>query len=211
MDPSLREIVACSESMSKDVAALFEQAGGPKSRRALLTVAMCHVSIEHSIGQRLLVVHGMNASAFALVRVHFEASVRAIWLLHAASEEWLEKFSTPLPDGQLAEPVLGPSVDAMLETLAKTAPPFVAAMLRELKVGSWQPMNSYVHGGVRPVAQVLGGYAPYQLASVLRNANGLVLLVANVFVIANGDPAHRGRIATIQRAHQACLPPLQDV
>lgn len=136
--------------------------------------------------------------------------VRAIWLHHGASDEWLERFAAPMAPGQLAEPVLGPNVDAMLQTLAKTAPPFLAQTLGAFKAATWQPMNSYVLGGIRPVVQSLAGSTPRQLVGVLQNGNGMALMTANLLVVALQDPALAGRIGPIQQAHQACLPPMQS-
>jgi len=102
--------------------------------------------------------------------------------------------------GKLAEPVMGPDVDAMLSTIGETAPPWLAAALGELKAATWQPMNSYVHGGIRAVVQTLAGSTPYQLVRVLGNGNGLALITGNLLVLANNDPtvvgshrAHPGR------------------
>lgn len=207
MDESIQELLKQSHRLDADIGALFEEAGPPPSRRALLTMAMCQVAMEHGASQRLLIEAGCHVTALALVRLHFEAVVRAIWLHHGASEEWLERFSAPTAPQQLAEPVLGPPVDAMLQRIDATAPPFVGKMLRDLKTATWAPMNSYVHGGVRAVVQALAGCPPSQLDSVLRNGNGLALLTANVFVITSGDGRFVGRIAHIQAAHRACLPP----
>lgn len=181
----------------------------PPSRRALLTFALCDVATEFWLAQRLLIRAGTHTAALALVRLHFEATVRAIWFHHGASDEWLERFAAPMAPGQLAEPVLGPNVDAMLQTLAKTAPPFLAQTLGAFKAATWQPMNSYVHGGIRPVVQTLAGCTPQQLVGVLQNANGMALMTANLLVVALQDPALAGRIGPIQQAHRVCLPPTQ--
>ncbi len=143
------------ERFEGDLAPLLAYPRRPPSRRALLTLALCDVAVEFWVAQRLLIRAGMHTAALALVRLHFEATVRAIWLHHGASDEWLERFAAPMAPGQLAEPVLGPNVDAMLQTLAKTAPPFLAQTLGAFKAATWQPMNSYVHGGIRPVVQSL--------------------------------------------------------
>ena len=76
----------------------------PPSRRALLTLALCDVAVEFWVAQRLLIRAGMHTAALALVRLHFEATVRAIWFHHGASDEWLDRFAAPMAPGQLAEP-----------------------------------------------------------------------------------------------------------
>lgn len=208
-DEALADLLDQSERLEGDLAPLLAHPRRPPSRRALLTLALCDVALEFRMAQRLLIRAGMHTAALALVRLHFEATVRAIWFHHGASDEWLERFAAPMTPGQLAEPVLGPNVDAMLQTLAKTAPPFLAQTLGGFKAATWQPMNSYVHGGIRPVVQSLAGCTPQQLVGVLQNANGMALMTANLLVVALQDPALAGRIGPIQQAHRACLPPMQ--
>lgn len=198
-----------SERFERDLVELLAHPRRPASRRALLTLALCDVSAEFWQAQRLLIRSGMHTAALALVRLHFESTVRAIWLFHGASDEWLDRFAAPMDPGQIAEPVLGPNVDAMLLTLAKSAPPFLAQTLGAFKAATWQPMNSYVHGGIRPVVQSLAGCTPQQLIGVLRNGNGMALMTANLLVVALQDPSLAGRIGTIQQAHRSCLPPMQ--
>lgn len=210
MDTSVKHMLELSERLGEQLASLFERPRQPDSQRALLTLAMCDVAMEQWTSQRILIHAGCHTSALALIRLQFEAAVRAIWLHEGASDEWLERFSAPMEPGQLSEPVLGPSVDAMLQTINKTAPAFVGLMLGELKTASWQPMNSYVHGGIRPIVQTLAGATPYQLVSVLRNANGLAMLVSNVFVLACRDSSLGGRIRQIQLANPECLPPVSS-
>jgi hypothetical protein len=208
-DEALADMFEQSERFERDLGPLLSHPRRPPSRRALLTLALCDVATEFWVSQRLLIRAGMYTAALALVRLHFEATVRAIWLHHGASDEWLERFAAPMAPGQLAEPVLGPSVDAMLQTLAKAAPPFLAQMLGAFKAATWQPMNSYVHGGIRPVVQSLAGCTPQQLVGVLQNGNGMALMTANLLVVALQDPALAGRIGPIQQAHRVCLPPTQ--
>jgi len=196
------------ERFEGDLAPLLAHPRRPPSRRAVLTLALSDVAVEFWVAQRLLIRSGMHTAALAVVRLHFEATVRAIWLHHGASDEWLERFAAPMASGQLAEPVLGPNVDAMLQTLAKTAPPFLAQTLGAFKAATWQPMNSYVHGGIRPVVQTLAGCTPQQLVGALRNGNGMALMTANLLVVALQDPALAGRIAPIQQKHRSCLPPV---
>lgn len=168
MSEDVARTLELSARLEADLVPLFARTRRPADQRALLTMALCDVAMEFWMSQRLLIGAGRQTAAMALVRLHFEAVVRAIWMHHGASREWLERFVTPMAPDQLAEPALGPSVDSMLQTIGKTAPPFLGQMLGELKAASWQPMNSYVHGGIRAIVQTLAGSTPYQLVSVLR-------------------------------------------
>lgn len=169
---------------------------------------MCLVAIDHGNGQRLLVMTDHVVTALALVRVQFEALVRATWMLHGATEEWLERFTTPKDPGVHDETVMGPPVDSMLDAIETSAPPFVGKMLREFKTATWKPMNSFVHGGVHAVANAMIHTPPEKLVSLLRNANGMSFLAAQILVIASSDPSLTGRIRKIQMANPDALPPV---
>lgn len=207
MSEDVARMLELSARLEADLSPLFARPRRPADQRALLTMALCDVAMEFWMSQRLLIGAGRQTAAMALVRLHFEAVVRAIWMHHGASNEWLERFVAPMAPDQLAEPVLGPSVDAMLQVIGRTAPSFLAQMLGELKAASWQPMNSYVHGGIRAIVQTLAGSTPYQLVSVVRNGNGLALLTANLLVLAHGDPALVGLVGALQAKHGECMPP----
>jgi hypothetical protein len=195
-----------SDSLQTAAGAGLAQAVPPSTRKEFLATSIGAVSLEHWGAQRLLLREGLYVTGFALVRLQFEAVVRAIWILECAKADWLERFATPMADGQLEEPVLGPPVPAMLSAIATKAP-VIAGMLSQLKEGAWEPMHSYVHGGVRPIAHSLAGTTHYQVSAVLRNANGLGLLAVNAMTIAFQDPRLGGFVARLQREYGDCLPP----
>lgn len=183
-------------------------AGPVQSGRCAIAFGFSSVSIEHWASQRILLRAGLEVTAFALLRLQFETVTRAIWILECAKAEWLERFTTAVPAGQLEEPVLGPPMDAMLNSLER-AQPVIAGILRPLKDGAWIPMHSYVHGGARPIAQAIAGATNYQVAAVLRNGNGLGLLAVNVLTNAFQNLALRGVVARLQSEFRDCLPPQQ--
>ena len=88
------------------------------TRREFLTTRFGGLSLEHWRAQHLLLREGFYITGFALVRLQFEAVVRAVWILECAKDDWLERFVAPVADGQLEEPVLGPPVAAMLSAIA---------------------------------------------------------------------------------------------
>lgn len=186
--------------------AVLAPAISPSTGKSFLATRFGVLSREHWGAQRVLLREGYYVTGFALVRLQFEAVVRAVWTLECAEDDWLDRFLAPMAEGQLEEPVLGPPVPVMLSDVAKKAP-VIAGMLSQLKAAAWQPMHSYVHGGVRPIAHSLMGTTDYQLSAVLRNANGLGLIAVNVMTIASPDPRFRGLVAHLQREYGDCLPP----
>lgn len=195
-----------SDALQTAASTVLAQAIPPSTQRGLLASGLGDVSLEHWGAQRLLLREGLFVTGFALVRLQFEAVVRAIWILECAKDDWLKRFATPMANGQLEEPVLGPPVPAMLSAIAKKTP-VVAEMLLQLKEGAWEPMHSYVHGGVRPIVHSLAGTTHYQLSAVLRNANGLGLIAVNTMTIAFQDRRFRGFVAQLQQEYGDCLPP----
>ena len=117
----LRILVAC-EALDRDVYALLESGWNTSSQRQLICMAYCKAAVVHAISQRVLMENGLHGSALSLIRLHFETVVRAAWVLHGAKDDWLVKFSAPVPPGDLSEPQMGPPIPAMLETIAAVAP-----------------------------------------------------------------------------------------
>ena len=54
------------------------------------------LSLEHAVRALILFEQGLFSSAIALTRPQFESLLRGVWLLHAASENWVTKLSEPL-------------------------------------------------------------------------------------------------------------------
>jgi hypothetical protein len=207
-EPSLLEkMLGGSAELAEALAALLTHGGPPSSLRGLVAWGMASASLQHWHGQQLLIAHGLEVPAMAHVRLQFETAIRSIWLLRGATNDWVQRFAEPVPDGDMREPVMGPPIDSMLATIAKTEPAHIAASLGELKRLTWTAMNSYVHGGVRPVVQAMAGGTEKQLANTLLNANGMGVMVTNVMLMIQTNPAPTGGLAAIQRRFQAYLPP----
>jgi hypothetical protein len=51
-------------------------------------------------------------------------------VLHAAKEDWLDKFSAPVPDGELSEPQMGPPIPAMIDAIGAVAGPAATELQR---------------------------------------------------------------------------------
>jgi hypothetical protein len=195
-----------SDALQRAASDLLVDVPPPTSGRAALARGVALVAFDHWTAQRMLLRLELFVTGFALVRLHFEAVVRAVWMLECADDTWLARFAAPVPADQLEEPVLGPPVSTMLAAISERVPS-VGGMLAALKAGAWQPMHSYVHGGARPIAQLLAGTTPRQVDAVIRNANGLGLIGVNVVTASCADPRSRGRVARLQADFGDCLPP----
>jgi len=57
---------------------------------------LCSVALEHAESAKILLVSGNFTSAVGLLRLQYEALVRAMWLLYAASDAAVEKLAAEL-------------------------------------------------------------------------------------------------------------------
>lgn len=96
---------------------------------------------EHHHSIVFLVEHKLYGSAFALVRLAFEAYVRGEWLALCASDTAVENFVAG------KEP---PKIDVLLTELART-PAFEENVLGAVKAKGWRAMCDYTHTGGRHV------------------------------------------------------------
>src|SRR5690606_36177865 len=109
----------------------------PASNRVRAASSCLGIAHEHHHAIVLLIQHHLYASAFALLRVQFEAYVRGTWLLLCATEGEIGAFL----NGK--EP---PKVDALLRELEET-PGYAEKMLSGLKQKYWASMCGYTHTG----------------------------------------------------------------
>lgn len=204
-DAELKRLLVASEALDVDLLALLDEVGRTASQRQAVCLAFCRAGIEHGTSQRLLMGAGLHGTALALIRLHFEAVVRAAWVHYGAKDDWLVKFSAPVPDGDLNEPQMGPPVPAMLDAIGLKVPE-AAAELRRLNA-TVKVMHSLVHGGVHLVVHALRGYPAEKLAAVLLNRNLLSIMLANVIVVASRNPELGGAAGRLMTAHSSCMPP----
>lgn len=202
----LEKMLEGSVGLTEELASLLAYGRPPSSLRGLVAWGMGSTSLQHWHGQQVLIAHDLDVPAMAHVRLQFETAIRSIWLLRSASDKWIQEFAKPVPNGEANEPIMGPPIDSMLATIAKTEPPHIAASLGELKRRTWTAMNSYVHGGVRSVVQAMAERDERQLANTLLNANGMGVMVTNVMLMIQDTPAPTDRLAAIQQRFQAYLP-----
>lgn len=208
-DEELAKILSLSEMFDDDIYALLEKCWNLSSQRQVICLAFCKAAAEHAVSQRVLIGAGLHGTALSLIRLHFEAVVRAAWVLHGAKDDWLVKFSAPVPIGVLDEPQMGPPIPAMLDAIKLHAPQAAHELSRlneTVKV-----MHSFVHGGAHLVVHALRGYPPNNLISVLQNRNLLSLMLTNVMVIASQQQQLTGIVRKLGEAHAGCMPPNRTV
>jgi hypothetical protein len=191
-------------TLDRDVEELLQRGLNTSSKRQAISFGFCRAAVEHAVSQRLLIGLGHTGTALALMRLHFETTVRAAWALLGASEDWLGKFTEPVLPGSVDEPQLGPPIPSMLNAI-ETQAPDMAAEGRRL-YATVKVMHSFVHGGAHLVVHAFRGYPPDKLIDVLRNRNLLCLMLCNVIVVASGKSELSGSVGRLSAKHASVMP-----
>ena len=166
------------------------------------------LSLEHAISALVLFEQGLFSSAIALTRPQFESLVRGIWLLHAASENWVTKLSEPLTMESAKRANEGEGLAEMLKQLEANpdAPAGIVAQLREFKEVAWKAMSSYTHGGLHPLSRTMNGYPAQLIYDVIRNGNAVVALSAQLLAILSGNPQNMAPVRQMHTDFMDILP-----
>jgi len=205
----LRDVLTLTDAFERDVLPAVNQAPFEGTPRAKLTMVFLGLAHEHWCAQRGLLDAGFNHPAIALLRLQFEATLKAFWIAHAATDRWIERMGTVRvrdSDGRVSEPDL-PKVGGLLKDLERTAPPRAAELLALFKSIAWRELNSFVHGGTLALSNLAHGMAEPFLVQMLRNANGVWGLGMVLAAAQLTDKAQMFRVVAAQRAHRDCLPP----
>lgn len=176
------------------------------NRRSLASTGFCLIVRQHATSQMILATQELDVTAATLVRPTFEALLRAGWCKDGADDDWLESFLSPTPDALTsdAETRMGLSVDRMMLAIQDRHPAWLLETLNGLKARSWRAMHSYVHGGIRPFVQALSPMPEHELAGVVINANGMLLLATQIARLSAGVASPM--LPTLQKEHRGCLP-----
>lgn len=176
------------------------------SERVMASRVMCSVAFEHAESAKMLISGGNLTSATGLVRLQYEALVRAMWLLYAASDTAVSKLTSELTQEAADRANKLPMLSEMLEKLQGKAPQEPVNMLLEFREYSWKPLSSFVHGGIHAIHRHSKGYPLTLLEQMVRISNGVSVMVGMLLVILHGGGEQRGKMPKIQREFADCLP-----
>lgn len=205
MPRSLRPVLEQSVLFHEAVHPLWDVEPLP-DRRSLAVTGFCLIVRQHATSQAILADEELDVTAATLVRPTFEALLRAVWCKDGAEDEWLESFLSPTQEALTsdAETRMGLSVDRMMLAIQGRHPAWLLETLNALKAKSWRGMHSYVHGGIRPFVQALAPVPDHELAGVVINANGMLLLATQIVRMSAGVGSPM--LSTLQKEHAICLP-----
>lgn len=206
-EEKLQELLERTRQFHRAVAELTSKAVPIAEDRFVLSLQSGILSIEHAIAAHLLVTQTAFAPGFSLHRPQFEILVRGIWLLHAASDAWVEKLSQPLTIEAAKKANQLPLLAEMLGQLDKSeAPRHLVQQLTGFRDVLWKDLSSFTHGGIHPISRTIEGYPPELLIGAIRNSNALVTIAAQLISIVTNEPPTTEPVRKLVVEYADCVP-----
>jgi hypothetical protein len=107
-------------------------------------VASClDIALEHQKAIILLIANKLYGSAFALIRLLFEAYVRGLWLNYCANDKEINKFKKGKMDKEFGK---------LIEDIEKIDGYNIGTLSKAKKAG-WKVMNSFTHSGFNQIVR----------------------------------------------------------
>jgi len=211
MSPTVTDIAKLlhrSDELTAELAVFLALSPYDKSARVTSSRTLCGVSLEHAESVQVLISTGNFTSSLGVLRMQYEALVKAVWAFYAASENTISKLQGDLnaETAKWADRV--PVLNEILVELEGKAPPQAIGPLLEFKEYSWKPLSSYIHGGVHATTRHGKGYPTELLTQAVRSSNGLQLMAGMMLVILSDDGRQQGKIPSIQQRFADCCPNL---
>jgi hypothetical protein len=177
-----------------------------QSIRASVSHILCSVAIEHGESVKILLSTGNCTSAIGLIRLQYEAVVRAIWVYYTATDTAVEKLSTDLTRESAQRGQNLPMLSEMLEKMDGRAPKAALEPLLEFKEYSWKPLSSFIHGGIHAIDRHSRGYPFKLIEQSLKGSNGLNGIVGYFLTIISGNQQKVKEFYDYFTEFKDCLP-----
>ena len=189
----LAERIEQSEDLIQWLDRLIEGLSIPTNDRAMIVASCQEVALEHHKSILLTTTAQFHGSAFALVRIEFEAYVRGQWLRYCASDNEVATFK----ERDRLDKTFGQMIDDLEGHEA-----FNVGVLSQIKRESWRDMNSFTHTGrlqvVRRISatEIGSNYPENEIVGTLNFADSMALLAALAIVnVTTGKMADREALA----------------
>ena len=178
------------------------------SERSQVCNCICSMSTEHSASILTLAANGYHISAAGMLRLQFEALIRAIWIWFVASDQAVAKFTLPLNRESLQAAKNLPGVNDMLKALLKSdeVPKAMLETLESFQSVLLKDLHSLVHSGLLPVALYGEGMPESMQLKTIKNSNGLVILAGTMMGFLTGSDSVMEKMNNIPRRFESCLP-----
>jgi len=212
VSPLDRDLLVASENLSTEIEALLDGPLYSADARLRVSATATDIAILHARAVRQLFATRLPVSATIVMRVRFEALLRACWLLYVAPDTVIAKLGATLDlEGEQAAKNLA-GADEMLQSLqrARSAQNAVAVdMLTEFKQYHWRALNSFTHTGLHAITRAASPGFPVVLAeTAIRHSNGLLLMAGMLRAILSGRPDLIQRVKALQVRYASVFPPV---
>lgn len=209
-DPErLDALLERSEAFEQAIANCFAEAGlvlAVQNQQHELVATACTLCIEHASVLRAAFTIAAPNSGTAVLRLQYEALLRAAWLLYAATPAHVEKLarSLDLEAEQAAKKV--PGYMEMLEAVIKKAPRGLSEPIAEFSQYSRHALNSFVHSGIHPMRRAREGYPVEMAVTLVRFSNGLMHFAYRMLASLSGSQKQMHRVTHLYEEFTDCVP-----
>lgn len=209
-DPKqLDALLERSEAFEQAIANCFAEAGlvlAVQNQQHELVATACTLCIEHASVLRAAFTIAAPNSGTAVLRLQYEALLRAAWLLYAATPAHVEKLarSLDLEAEQAAKNV--PGYMEMLEAVIRKAPRGLSHPIAEFSQYSRHALNSFVHSGIHPMRRARDGYPVEMAATLVRFSNGLMHFAYRMLASLSGSQKQMHRVTHLYEEFTDCVP-----
>jgi len=167
------QLLSRSAEFENFINGLLAHPEAQKSKRTEGARVLCAVVMEHALSIKILMHAHAFTSALGLLRLQYEALVRAHWLIFAASDIMVDKLLSELTNESAQAANSIPMVGEMMKAMEGKAPQNALQPLLEFKENSYRSLSSYIHGGIHVISRKKQGYPVILLENVLKNSNQL--------------------------------------
>jgi len=176
------------------------------SEQNQLAASACQLCIEHaSVVRAAFFIHAPSSGS-GVLRLQYEALLRASWLYFVATPAQIEKLGRNLtPEAELAAKNL-PGAGEMLAKVLKVAPVGLTAHLAEFDQYSRHALNSYVHSGIHPLRRVRDGFPAEMALTLVRFSNGLMHMAYRTLAMLMGSQRRMDKVTHLYEQFTDCCP-----
>jgi hypothetical protein len=163
----------------------------PRNTKTFVLVAYVDIALEHHKAIWLLTKSELNGSAFALVRLPWDALLRALWINKVATEQQIEQASRD----ELQFPHMRDMRADIKQAYFSDAPPEQAQrfdwFIQFLKE-AWPSMSSYTHSGGLQLARRFTGdelkpnYSEGEIVEALSLVTVALMMLMHMFFVSMG-------------------------
>ena len=203
---NLNRLLAHSLKLEEELLRFFDYQTVGEDLRESTTSTTCSICFEHARSVRLLVGARHLTSAVGVLRLQYEALVRANWVYFAATDKAIGKLSEALtPQSEKTASRL-PMMSEMMKQVERKAPAQMYQKLEEIKQGAWQSMNSFTHSGIHAIHRHEKGYPLELVISLVKHSNGMSSMAAILFYQMVQEPRVESLLDKVRLEFEDCLP-----